>query len=583
MKMFLLLFVALFIRLSYLGVVPVSLSHDEIDNIIQSYSLKFTGHDISESWSPTSFLPNDGVMAELAPLINLPAISFLPSSIFTSHLTTAILSSLFPVVLIMLLLSLKVPSSVAWLTGWLIAISPWHIIFSRTSLEQPTSLFFYLLSWVFLVKLFHSSKSNFYYLSTTLAFVFSYAIGFFTYHGYKFALPILTIMIVVYLVYENKKTSIWKLFVVPTILVVGLLFRMVLNQDHYASRSSEIILTQIDKYAKNVDIDRRISLAPKSVDTIFSNKYLALFDRLKSKYLMTISPDLLYTSGEANGVFSVGRIGYIYLASLPFIIIGITYLLYHHNSLHLLLLGLLFVSPVASVVHINNSLAFRSGIYFVLLNIVIAYGLYASYLWTKSKILIYLIVACFVFGFSRFLYAYFFLHPTESASAYFFADRVLGQYLSHASNKSILVIDPQPRYILSNMILSKNQITARDLKYFGGSYSPSDLDIYHVNGIDIMRSCPNNSIKEYDSVIIAKVLVDGNYNCPQVTHLKQKSKQKDREIVSPLDSGTEKLIIGDSLCNELALGSYISPKEFSDYNIYAQDKVQFCHNWVVEQ
>lgn len=583
MKIFILLIASLFFRLIYLGVVPVSLAHDEIDNIIQSYSLKLTGQDINKSWYPTSFLPNDGVMAELAPVINLPALSILPNSIFSAHLTTAILSSIFPVVLVLLLLSLGAPPSVSWISGWLIAISPWHIIFSRTSLEQPTSLFFYTLSWLFLVKIFELTKKKYSVLINSLLFSLSYSLGFFTYHGYKFALPILTIIIMGYLFYENRKSTALKYLFIPLFVVLGLLFRTYHYQDHYSSRSSEIILTQVDKFAKGVDSDRRISLSPSKVDSIFSNKYIALFDTLKSKYLMTISPELLYTAGEKNGVFSVGRIGYIYLISLPFVIIGIAYLLYHRKPFHILLFCLLLISPIASVIHINNTLAFRSGIFFVLLNVIIGYGLFAAYEQTKSKSLMYLIVILFLLGLSRFVYIYFAIHPTESATAYFISDRVLGQYLNHNQDKKILVIDSQPRYILSNLILSKSVVTKADLGNFGGSYSPSDFDSYNIGDIDIVRSCPKDLGKLYDTVIITRVLVEGNLDCPAVTSIHASSKLRDRAIVSPYDSGMEKLIVGDSVCADQELGSYINPKHLSDFAISSLDRVQFCKKWIVEQ
>lgn len=583
MKIFILLVASLFFRLIYLGVVPVSLAHDEIDNIIQSYSLKLTGQDINKSWYPTSFLPNDGVMAELAPVINLPALSILPNSIFSAHLTTVILSSIFPIVLVLLLLSLGAPPSVSWLSGWLISISPWHIIFSRTSLEQPTSLFFYTLSWLFLTKIFALTKKKYAVIINSLLFSLSYSLGFFTYHGYKFALPILTIIIMGYLFYENRKSTVLKYLLIPLFVVLGLLLRTYLYQDHYSSRSSEIILTQVDKFAKGVDSDRRISLSPSIVDSIYSNKYIALFDTLKSKYLMTISPELLYTAGEKNGVFSVGRIGYIYLISLPFVIIGIAYLLYHRKPFHILLLCLFLISPIASVIHINNTLAFRSGIYFVLLNVIIAYGLFAAYEQIKSKSLMYLVATLFMLGLSRFVYIYFAIHPTESATAYFFSDRVLGQYLNHNQDKKILVIDSQPRYILSNLILSKSVVTKTDLNNFNGSYSPSDLDSYNLGNIDIVRSCPKDADKLYDTVIITRVLVEGNLDCPAVTSIHKSSKLRDRAIVSPYDSGMEKLIIGDSVCADQDLGSYINPKHLSDFAISSLDRVQFCKKWIVEQ
>ena len=152
---YLLLFtIALVPRFISLGTIPTSLSHDEVDLIIQAHSVRLTGHDLSGTWSPWSLLPNDAVMAELGPLINLPALTILPNTLWSAHVTTAMLGSIYVVVIVLLLLSWGMPSSVAWLSGFLLALSPWHILFSRTTLEQPTSLFFYTLSWLSLSTLF---------------------------------------------------------------------------------------------------------------------------------------------------------------------------------------------------------------------------------------------------------------------------------------------------------------------------------------------------------------------------------------------------------------------------------------------
>jgi len=587
MKNLILIFIiSLFIRLIYLGVVPVSLAHDEVDNIIQAYSVRFTGHDIAGSWLPWSLLPNSGVMAELGPIINLPAITLLPNSLFTSHLTTALLSSFYPIIVCLLLVSLGSPKFVAYSASLLLAISPWHIIFSRTALEQPTSLFFYTLSWLFLTRIYLPSKKKVSIYLNIIIFSLSYSAGFFSYHGYKFALPILTLMVLGYLFYQYRHALTWQKFVLPILIVLGLLLRTYIYSDYYSSRGKEIILFQTESFSKVVDNDRRLSLVPDSVDSIFSNKLTVLIDILSKKYLMTISPDILFTSGETNGVFSVGRIGYVYLVCLPFIAIGLVYLLYLHGPLESLILLLLLISPLASVIHINNTLAFRSGIYFVLLNIVISYGIYAVWKYLHSRMFIILISFILAIGFARFGYIYFSIHPVESATAYFFSDRLVGNYLSHNQGQNILVIDPQPRYVLSQWLLSKSYIGEEDIKKFDNHYSSNDLDIYHVGSIEIMRSCPLDTETSYDTIIVDRDILAGLNDCEPIQKLIFKSqitKINQRALVSPLDSGMEKLIIGDSICNDLELGRYIHPTSLTDFELSKLNRFEFCQKWVVEQ
>ena len=155
---FLLFIFALIPRMYALGTIPSALSHDEVDVIIQAHSIRLTGRDLSGKWSPFTLLPNDGLMAELSPIINLPALTLLPNTLFTAHFTTALLGSLYPILIVILLTSWGLNKKASWISGILLALSPWHLLFSRTSLEQPASLFFYTLSWILLATIFSTKN-----------------------------------------------------------------------------------------------------------------------------------------------------------------------------------------------------------------------------------------------------------------------------------------------------------------------------------------------------------------------------------------------------------------------------------------
>ncbi|TXH06996.1 MAG: phospholipid carrier-dependent glycosyltransferase, partial [Candidatus Moraniibacteriota bacterium] len=237
----LLLAISLVPRFVSLSTVPTSLSHDEVDLIIQAHSVRLTGKDLSGSWSPLSLLPNAAIMAELGPVINLPALSLLPNSLFSAHVTTAILGSCYPLLIVLLLFSWGVSKQVACLSGFMLALSPWHLLFSRTTLEQPTSLFFYTLSWIFLSKIFSKNKNLKVFLLSTFSFIIFYLIGFYTYHGYKFALPLLTVFVAIFNYFKSTNPKKTKILAVVLILIASLYLRTYLNQSSYVGRQSEII------------------------------------------------------------------------------------------------------------------------------------------------------------------------------------------------------------------------------------------------------------------------------------------------------------------------------------------------------
>ncbi len=591
MKIIAIFILSLALRLLYLGSVPVSLSHDETDNIIQAHSVIQTGTDIEASWKPWSLLPNDGVMAELGPLINAPVLSLLHQSIFSSRLTTAILSSVFPLLIWWWLTLLKVNHRIALSASFLLAISPWHLIFSRTALEQPTSLFFYLLSWIFLTKVFEDKKSFKYFIKSFVIFAITYSIGYFSYHGYKFSFPVLTSIYLGWLFFNTSSGRTRKL-AFSLILVAGLVVRTLFYSHYYGSRSGEIIFTNQAKFVSQVNDDRRLSVAPDYLKSIFANKPIAIISTIRDKYLSAISPDLLFVRGETNGVFSVWQRGYFYLFTLPLIILGLVSLFRFQKSSSFLIISLLIFSPLATIIHVNNSLAFRSAIYFVVLNIVLAYGLvYFFELIERFVPKLYLlcqvaIAGLFVLGLAGFLYSFYYVGPIVNATDYFFHDRLLSNYVRLSSGSKLLIVTPQPRYIYSGIILSLGTPSLEVMNTFNHSYSPSDSSNYHTDNLDVVQSCSKIDLEGYQTIVVDKNLLETSLR--ECRGLEREDSphldlQKPRSIVAPKDSGERYRIYGDSLCQDVLLDKYIHPLRLVDFSLEKMTKDQFCSKWIVSQ
>jgi hypothetical protein len=587
-NLIIILLISLFFRLLYLNVIPVSLAHDEIDNIIQAQAVRHTGSDISGVWHPLSFLPTPTLMGELAPLINVPMLSILPQSIFSSRATSAILSSFYPLLLVIFLVKLGVSKKVAYTAAGLIAVSPWHIIFSRTALEQPVSLFFYTSSWIFLIDLFKSKKIDYAFGLRAIFFILFYTFGFFTYHGFKFSLPILTGVLAFYFAWFNTVKYKWPKLI-TTLLFIGVLFiHVLINQSHYLSRSVELIFQDTNKYASSIDLERRVSLAPDSLKRVFSNKYVSLAQAIGDKYLYAISPDLLFEHGENNGMFSLWTIGYFYLFSLPLILIGLMSMLRTRSKEQILLLVLLILSPTASIIHTNNSYAFRSAIYFVLLNVILAYGCveiygYVSHSLAKDKTYIFGIFTLIALSsIAHFSYLYFFVSPVSNSGSFFFGDQLLSKYLNLARGHKVLVIDAQPRYVYSNLLLSRPVVSRNDILSFNHQYSGDESDTYTSNDLTIMRDCPE-SIEKFDIVIIGRLGLEDTTRCDVVRQRLLLSTTNNSGLVAPKNNGIERVIIGDKLCDGIHLSSFVHPISISDFKLNQLSREEFCTTWIVKQ
>lgn len=569
-------------RFFSLNVIPTSLSHDEVDLIIQAHSVRLTGTDLSGSWNPWSLLPNDAVMAELAPVINLPALSILPNTLFAAHATTALLGSLYPLLIVILLISWGMSHRVAWLTGFLLALSPWHILFSRTTLEQPTSLFFYTLSWIFLSKLFDRSKSNWHFLISVFGFLITYPIGFYTYHGFKFVLPIMTAVLALYSFMRSSSKYKIPLLILAGLTISGLYLRIYINSTSYSSRQSEIIFMDQARFTKAVDSDRRTSLLPDRLNQFFSNKPIEMLKLATEKYLSTISPEQLFMKGEKNGVFSTGRTGYLYLFLLPFVLIGIASMIMSGKRAELFALVLLFISPLATVIHQNGSFAFRSAIFIVLITMVAAIGIEALNTRYPKLRLSLVAVALTAISFVYFSFVYLGYYPVESSRPYFFGDRVLSTHLSHRSDERILVIDPQPRYVMSYLVLTNKDVNLDNLKPMINKFSVGEENNeYQLGNLTIRRDCPTTLQPDYDTVIADFTLVEGLDKCAPLMNLSE-SKMPVHKIVDPKDSGVIKYIYGDRICEGSALSRYLTLTGTSSFALDEMSRVQFCSSWIIE-
>jgi hypothetical protein len=515
------------------------------------------------------------MMAELAPLINVPAYVFGGNSIFTAHVTAAFLGSLYPALIVGVLLMWGFPASVAWIGGGLLALSPWHILFSRTSFEQPTSLFFYTFSWLLLDRIYRAKSRQ----STFLAFggfALSFILGFFTYHGYKFSLPLLTgVLILLHpLTLKHRARSLF-----AGLIIVGCYGWILLHYDVYRARQGEVSVYAPSLLAQEVANSRRSNVLPARLQSVLDNKLTVALTHVGDKLATMASPHILYRAGENNLTFATGATGYLAVVLIPFVFIGLaTLLLDLRVRTHLVLLALMACGAIPTLLHANNSFAFRAASFLVGLTLVAAVGISrAEGAWGK-RTLRGIVALGLMLSMVHFLYVYFGSYPVIGARAHFFADRVLATYLSHRRDEKILVLDPQPRYIVSEMILAQKQITRTDLEPLLGHFSTDENEnVYQIGGVTIRRGCPPPEAI-YDTVIVDYVLEGSLTKCGALAGV---SHDSDRAIVDPVDSGATKRIYGDSICPE-STRPYVHATALADFALDSMSRVQFCENWIVK-
>ena len=131
-------------------------------------------------------------------------------------------------------------------------------------------------------------------------------------------------------------------------------------------------------------------------------------------------------------------------------------------------------------------------------------------------------------------------------------------------------------------MLYQPRVTKEDILSFNKQYSPQETDVYQSSQLVIMRDCPTD-ISSYDTIIVSRSLLQDSTTCKNVKSRIADPTSTLTQLVSPKDSGVERLIIGDQLCASVTLKNYVHPTSLSDFNLKKLAPNDFCYKWVVKQ
>ena len=183
------LILAAILRLALLDKFPSGLNADEASLGYNAWSLIETGKDEhSVSW-PLVFRSFDDYKPPLYVYLVLPFVKVMGLSVTTVRLPSALLG-IFSVFLLFLLVKRLFPEKEKYflpeISALALAISPWHLHFSRGGWEVNVATFFILLMLLFLLKSFEKIKFLF-------VFAIAAVLSLYTYHSARVITPLLIV------------------------------------------------------------------------------------------------------------------------------------------------------------------------------------------------------------------------------------------------------------------------------------------------------------------------------------------------------------------------------------------------------
>ena len=328
------LFIAAILRLWDLGNVPISPDWDEAALGYNAYSILHTGRDEYSKFLPIILRSFDDYKPALYAYFAIPPIALFGLNTFAVRFPSAVFGILAVIGTFFLVKELfpkakqfsifNFQFSIAEIVAFLLAISPWHIQFSRIAFESNVGLTFNIFSAVFFLK--GLKKPWFLLLSSFLM-----AINIYIYQSEKVFSPILLLLLIVIFRKEffaiSKKYTI--VFVLIGILVCLPMLVITVSDKNALGRAKGVSI--FSESTKLLEENSRKLLEDKKnndiLGLILDNRRIVFAKSVVSGYLSHYDLNWIFIKGDIAR-HHAPNMGLLYLFEFPFLLLGIYYLFF---------------------------------------------------------------------------------------------------------------------------------------------------------------------------------------------------------------------------------------------------------------
>jgi len=414
--LFFILILAFFLRFYRISKVPSSLDWDEVAIGWNANTIFHTRRDEFGTKLPLTFKSFGDYKSPLLIYLTAPVVGIFGLSEFSVRFPSAFLGSLTVLLIYFLVKELTETESVSLISALLLAISPWHLQFSRPAFEPNLALFFIVLGTLFFLKSF--TKKLFLPLSAL-----SFALSLYSYHSPKIFLPLFFIglsLIFKEHLLKNKK------YLIASI-IFGAIIVFPLAKLHLVGEAGARF------YGASIFYTEKEEKRPLD---------LKLISELGENYLSHFSPRFLFLGSDKDLRIKIKEVGPVYLIEAPFLIWGILKLFKKRKTkLSKFLFFWILVGPMPAMFGRDAPHSLRSFNMLPALIIVISFGILEFINWSKrlSKKLRLTTWSLFFLFYSLnvgfYLYSYYFRFPVYAAPAWQYGYKEMALYVKQKENE----------------------------------------------------------------------------------------------------------------------------------------------------
>jgi len=409
------------VRFYQLGQIPSAMNRDEPAIGYNAYSILKTGRDEWGEKFPLSFKSFGDYKSPLYIYLTVIPVAIFGLNEFSVRFWAGLSGSLTVLVIYFLAkglfsrivrrnpiqdrFALDDPGSMGLLAAFLLAISPWHIFFSRFSFEAILALFFNFFALYLLVKN-DFKKVNLSIILLILLSLFSYSSSLLIWPLFIFLILVLNFKAIFSKPGKNKSFNLNSLWM---ILLLGCLGLVLYYQLSLSSQKNKVTIFGDPLTTLNYYHQRESSnLSSPLLISLFHNKYLYYAKIILVNYFKTFSFNFLFGGGGSHPWHKIPQMPHLYPIYLFLSVIGLIVFIKDKkvarpNKIFLLLF--LLISPLASAITVDTPHATRLLHLFFLITFFSALGL--GFLWQKRKEIVWLALLWLILRFGQYNYLYF--------------------------------------------------------------------------------------------------------------------------------------------------------------------------------
>lgn len=417
----LIILLAFFLRFYQLGKTPPGINLDEAAIGYNAYSILRTGRDEYGQFLPLVFRSLDDYKPPLYIYLTVPTVAIFDLNEFAVRAPSALLGV--AAVAVTYLLAGEIfkrnSSRLPLLSAFLLAISPWHLQFTRTAYETGSTAFFTAGGLLFFLK---GLRQKFYFIPAAVLF----GLEIYLYQASKVFIPLFVITLLAITFNRWKKTlgqpaifvSAFLVFLVPVILA------SFSAQNQLRARGVSVF--QDPKPHDRLIYDKRVDWfrGDRISAELFHPTDLAYLEKIIDGYLSHFSPEFLFLNVIGPKVAHAPHVGLLYLWELPALLVGVYLLVSSRRLAAVIIIGWIVLAPLPASVTWGLPSSIRTAIILPSLSFLTALGLGAFF--RRRPISLPAIFTIVIF-LTYYLHMYYVHLPADNSATWYYGYRDIAE------------------------------------------------------------------------------------------------------------------------------------------------------------